>query len=299
MRTKAVTLKQLVQNNTACYAEYMMLSQEKHFDVFKGGEICTVVNQLHKSVFYKISLILGSGVLHIGDQRIEITGNSLIFYNPELAYRWESLQQDTGYFCYFDHHFISNSMSEASFKESALFDIQLNPLYLLSDEQTCDLVFLFEKMLKESASAYQQKYLVLTHYLLLVIYEAHQYLQDKTNKSVVTAATRITSLFLAELEQQFPVIPAEKHLELKQAGDFAEKLAIHVNYLNKAIKEVCGKSTSELIAARVANEARSLLQQGDYSLAEIAYSLGFEHTSNFNTFFRKHMNIAPGAFKAK
>lgn len=104
MQKKVLKLVNLLREAKPCYAEYLLLSQASHFNVFKRTELCDRTNQLHRSDFFKISLVIGEGVLIFEDQRIEINGNVLVLYNPEPAYRWESISyKDTGYFCYFDY----------------------------------------------------------------------------------------------------------------------------------------------------------------------------------------------------
>lgn len=64
-------------------------------------------------------------------------------------------------------------------------------------------------------------------------------------------------------------------LELKTAQGFAEKLLVHVNHLNRSVKQVTGKSTTTLISERIITEAKALLQHSDWNVLQIAYSLGF------------------------
>ena len=44
-------------------------------------------------------------------------------------------------------------------------------------------------------------------------------------------------------------------------------------------------------------EAKRLLRHTDWSVADIAYSLGFEYLTYFNNFFKKYTGQAPGAFR--
>jgi AraC-like DNA-binding protein len=74
-------------------------------------------------------------------------------------------------------------------------------------------------------------------------------------------------------------------------------LHVHVNYLNSAVKEVTGKPTTAHIADRIITEARALLQHTDWSIAEIAYALGFEYPTYFNNFFKKKTGEIPKAVR--
>jgi AraC-like DNA-binding protein len=105
-------------------------------------------------------------------------------------------------------------------------------------------------------------------------------------------------LFIELLERQFPVTSPRQQLGLRTAKDYANRLAVHVNHLNKVLKETTGKTTTEIISGRVLQEAKVLLKQTDWNISEIAWSLGFEQLSNFSNFFRKHTAQAPHSFRA-
>jgi AraC-like DNA-binding protein len=99
------------------------------------------------------------------------------------------------------------------------------------------------------------------------------------------------------LERQFPIDNPRQILSIRSASDYAEKLNIHVNYLNKAIKESTEKTTSQIIAERVMQEAKILLKQTVWPVSEIAYALGFTEVTHFNNFFKKHVQLSPMKFR--
>ena len=111
------------------------------------------------------------------------------------------------------------------------------------------------------------------------------------------ASTRLTSVFLELLERQFPIETAQNPLKLRTAHHYAQHLNVHANYLNRAIKEVTGKSTTTLITERVITEAKALLQHTDWSISEVAYALGFDYPTYFNNFFKKVTGTNPKAFR--
>ncbi|MGA9650620.1 helix-turn-helix domain-containing protein [Pedobacter sp.] len=116
-------------------------------------------------------------------------------------------------------------------------------------------------------------------------------------KQPANAAQRILALFLELLERQFPVEETHKELTLRTASDFASQLNVHVNHLNRAIKETTNKTTSQIIAERLLKEAKILLRQTSWSIFEIAYILGFSEATNFNNFFKKHAQLSPSKFR--
>ncbi|MES1159586.1 MAG: helix-turn-helix transcriptional regulator, partial [Bacteroidota bacterium] len=115
--------------------------------------------------------------------------------------------------------------------------------------------------------------------------------------STHNASSRVSSLFIELLERQFPVESPRQQLQLRTPKDYADRLAIHVNHLNKVLKVNTGKTTTELIAGRIIQEAKILLKQTDWNVSEIAWCLGFEEVAHFSNFFRKQTQFSPLAFR--
>ncbi|WP_311136810.1 helix-turn-helix domain-containing protein [Hymenobacter cellulosilyticus] len=153
---------------------------------------------------------------------------------------------------------------------------------------------IFQKMLAEQEGDYPFKGELIRTYLQLAIHEA-LHLQPAETLLLLhhTAAARLAARFLETLEQLFPVENPAQTLALKTAQEFADQLAVHVNHLNKAVKEITGKPTSAHITGRITDEAKALLQHTTWSVAEIAYCLGFAYPTYFNNFFKKQTGITP------
>ena len=111
------------------------------------------------------------------------------------------------------------------------------------------------------------------------------------------ANARITALFRDLQERQFPINSNAQQLKLRTATQFADQLHVHINHLNRSVKATTGKTTTMLIMDRLLNEAKALLTYTDWSVADIAYCLGFEEIANFNHFFKKHTTCTPGSFR--
>ena len=119
---------------------------------------------------------------------------------------------------------------------------------------------------------------------------------SKTKDQIRRASTRISSAFLELLEQQFPV-DSQRPIRLRYASQFADHLSIHVNHLNRAIKQNLNKTTTQVISERILQEAKMLLLHRNLSVTDIAYALGFTEVTHFNNFFKKHMQISPTKFR--
>ena len=249
--------------------------------------------------FYKITLTTnGSSQLLYANRGIRIDKPALVFTNPMVPYSWEGDHAGAkGYFCVFTDEFLHSGKRMDSLEESTLFKAGGDPVYFLDDAQTDYIYNLFKRMHQELDTEYLYKYELIRNHLNLIIHEAIKMQPAVAYFTPQNAASRITKLFLALLEKQFPVDSIQYTLALKKASDYADKLAVHVNHLNAAVSEITGRSTTTHINDRILAEAKSLLTHTNWSVAEIANSLGFDYSSYFNNFFKKHTGLTPMALR--
>ncbi|WP_335966075.1 AraC family transcriptional regulator [Galbibacter sp. PAP.153] len=111
------------------------------------------------------------------------------------------------------------------------------------------------------------------------------------------ANQRISNSFFVLLNNEFSNKELKNSPRLKTPGDFAKQLNIHVNHLNRVLKQTAQKTTSQLIKEKVLKEAKYLLKEKHWNIAEIAYALGFKEATHFSNFFKKHARITPQGFR--
>lgn len=104
-------------------------------------------------------------------------------------------------------------------------------------------------------------------------------------------------MFIELLERQFPIENDAQVIQLKTPLDFATALGVHINHLNKVLKETTGKSTTEIINSRIVEEAKILLLQTKWNVTEIANALGFDEVAHFSNYFKKHTTLSPLNFR--
>ncbi len=88
-----------------------------------------------------------------------------------------------------------------------------------------------------------------------------------------------------------------EYKSLHKVGDYANKLAVSSDYLNRYVKTQSGQSAKEFIQERLVVEAKRLLIFSESSSKELAFDLGFEEPAHFNNFFKKHVGVTPGQFR--
>ncbi|MGI9579931.1 helix-turn-helix domain-containing protein [Chryseobacterium sp. RRHN12] len=78
---------------------------------------------------------------------------------------------------------------------------------------------------------------------------------------------------------------------------YADRLAVTPGYLSKVLKEASGQTASDIIEEAVVIEARDLLQNSEWTVAQIADQLHFSDQSFFGKFFKKKMKVSPKEFR--
>lgn len=269
----------------------------KGFNVFQIESDGSATRTYSRKDFYKICLTTGKSIIHYADKSFEAEGTVLFFGNPYIPYSWETiLTSYIGYTCLFSEEFLKSDRSE-SLQHSPLFKIGGTPILKITEQQRAFLNTLFQKMMEEQQTDYAYKDDLIRNYINLIIHEALKMQPSEDYVSNNNAQSRITSVFLELLERQFPIETNEKPLELKTAQDYSTVLSLHVNYLNRAVKNTTGKSTTTHISERIISEAKALLQHTDWNISEIAYALGFEYPTYFNNFFKKNTGTNPKNFR--
>jgi AraC-like DNA-binding protein len=247
--------------------------------------------------FFKIMLFQGNNVFHYGDKSIAVTGNTLLFFNPQVPYTYDSLTPDTkGYFCVFKDEFFKESL-RLNLSDLPLFAAGAQPVFQLDDSENQDVQSTFEKIIREFNTEYIYKYELIKNYVSELIYLAMKLQPSGQVFQHPDAGTRITSVFAELLERQFPIESTSQRFELRSPKVFADRLSVHVNYLNRAIKKTTGRTTTDHIFERLTSEAKALLKHTDWNISEISYALGFEDQAHFNNFFKKQTNLNPSSFR--
>jgi len=244
--------------------------------------------------FYKMGLVNGDMTVCYGDRILEINDTVLFFVNPHVPHSLvRRAKKTTGYACLFTETFFTERERAGILKDSPLFHSGETPVIPLNSEQAVFMTGIFQKMLAVHSGDYPHKGELIRSCVALIIHEALRIQPAQRVAQFKNAASRVTHLFLDLLERQFPIERSAEPLRLRTAKDFAEGLSIHVNYLNRSVKEVTGRPTSAHIAARITAEAKALLRYTDWSVGDIADALGFAYPTYFNNYFKRVTGTSP------
>ncbi|AYN04104.1 AraC family transcriptional regulator [Flavobacterium sp. 140616W15] len=266
----------------------------KGFKVYEVNSGVNAIPTYNRRDFYKICINTSKSLIHYADRGIETDGTILFFGNPHIPYSWEIISPIyNGYACVFTEEFLKVNYRSDSLHESPLFKIGGTPIFSLTAVQEEYITSMFVKMIAEQDTDYIFKDDLIRNYINLIIHESLKMQPSENFFKHKNASSRITTLFMELLERQFPIETKDQPLKLKTPQDYAQNLAVHVNHLNRSVKEITGKSTTTHISERIISEAKALLQHTDWSIADVGFSLGFEYPSYFNNYFKRLTGTVP------
>lgn len=267
-----------------------------HFNVKRR---CTVsrVAPYNRRDYYKICLVTGKGIHRSNSKETLIDKPAILFSNPSTPSSFQSLSDDQGgFYCLFNDAFILNGLMNEIKYESPLFNDSLQSIFILNDGDLNRFSQYFIEMEDLLQGTYKFKYDMIRNLLQTLIHEGIKLQQPGQIKNS-NPADRVTSRFFNLLDQQFPVDSPSNPLGLTTPSAYADKLNVHVNYLNNLVKRTTGKTTSAIIHERIIAEAKVLLLNTKWDAAEIAYSLGFDYPSHFNKYFKQYASTTPLLFR--
>ncbi len=275
-----------------------------HFNVFDTEELQAQLRgqkakmPYNRRMYYKISLIAGKSTAEYADKVIDIDKYALLFATPKVPYNYTSENEDHhAVFCVFTSDFITRANTGTSLDDLPIFSPGNIPVFELSENEYQYFRTVFSKIKKEQASDYAFKYDLIRNYVMELIHLGQKLQPASVLYPKHSASERVSSLFVELLERQFPIESNQQRIGLRTAKDYADRLSVHVNHLNKVLKENTGRTTTEVIGNRITQEAKILLKQTNWTISEIAYCLGFEEVAHFSNFFRKQTQITPNSFR--
>lgn len=274
-----------------------------NFSVFNIEDLYKVTGSKPKMPYsrrnyYKISLIHGNNIVEYADRILEVKQYAILFATPKIPYYYQPQDsRQKGHFCVFTKDFMPKTKTGFNIDELPVFGYNSDFVFELNKTQYKEISDIYAKIRREMESEYEFKYDLIRNYVLELIHNGQKLKPVKAGHQNINAASRLSALFIELIERQFPVESPSQVLQLRTAKDFADTLRVHINHLNKILKETTGKTTTDIITARVMQEAKILLKQTDWNVSEIAFSLGFEEVAHFSNFFKKQTQMSPLAFR--
>lgn len=226
---------------------------------------------------------------------LELTPNMFFVTDPETVYEIISVSDD------FQSRMVSYKrefISALSLKFNRLityryFRQQMN-VGVHIEEGELDIVWKsinFIKYILESPTEMIYKKEIIENLFSVFAYQMAGFISKEDNKSMTQMSRKeeIVYVFLSDLAT---------HHHLQRSVEFyAERQSITTRHLSSVVKSVTGKSSSEIIALIMVNEAKVHLNSSKKSISTISALLGFSDQYSFSHFFKKHVKVSPTQYR--
>ncbi|HTE11655.1 MAG TPA: helix-turn-helix transcriptional regulator [Chitinophagaceae bacterium] len=244
----------------------------------KGDDI---QNTVHSHNYYEmIWLIKGMGTLCL-DLREYETGNDSIFcIRPNQAHRFYVSADMEGFVFSFTDSFFNTAEQEFDrASQVGLFQIfsQSSHIRIASDAEPA-MKEIAALMIKEYENQFASGIELLKRYFRIFLIYLSRQTEETSNAAMQSRETSLLNEFMEMLEHNFK--------EKKMVADYAGKLCVTPNYLNRVIKKNTGFPARHHIKQRVLLEAKRLGRYSNAGMKQIAYSLGFSDSAHFSKFFK-------------
>lgn len=249
-----------------------------------------ILEHAHQQDFYMLLFVeKAEGVIELDDAKIRLDGRKTIIIKPNCISTITINHEAKGELICFTEDFFSlrynnNVLYQFSFlKRDVAFFIRL------AYEQKEKLSVLLNLMQEEFDKGRQQGHKILRSYLNILLFELELFYAPLGNRRLASVKS--------EKVTQFEKLVEELYHQHKMPSEYARRLHITPNYLNKICKDELGQTAGEYIRKRIVIEAQRQLHYTKLSINEIADRLGFDSTSYFVTFFKKHTEATPEQFR--
>ncbi len=238
-----------------------------------------------------------SGELLYGKTKYDHNTGLMFFTRPNQVLTARGLQySEKGFVIHLHEDFLIGHPLFTEIKKYSFFDYENHEaLHLLPREKEV-MWSLYNKMETEYHNNPDEfsKSIILSHLDSMLKYAQRFYKRQFIDRKPLTGNT--VTKFNEYLDKYFTRGEAEGK-GLPTVNNMAYQLNLSSKYLSDLLKQETGKTALELIHLYVISEAKNLLVEGEQSISEIAYHLGFENPPYFSRLFRKEVGMSPKEFK--
>lgn len=251
------------------------------------------LEQIQKVEFFLILLITeGQGQHMIDFTEYVIEKGTLLTIRKDQIQRFFKNKNIRGYSLLFTEDFLVSYLEKLeSLKALQLFNelLSVPKLQLLgSDYETiCSLILRMEHEYTRPMDDYS---------LGIIRSELHILITKLFRIKSKSSAVIMNKRYLAEFVK-FQELVEHNVLKTNRVTDFAAMMALSTKTLNTISKNIINKTAKEFINEIHIKQIKRLLINTSHSIKEIAFMTGFEETTNFYKYFKKHVNATPEAFR--
>jgi AraC family transcriptional activator of pobA len=264
----------------------------------KEMAVCSIGNSEFTGDFYIISLKkIRAGEVLYGRTKYDHENGSMYFMKPRQVVEIKSIELTEKAFMIFIHEdYLTGHSLHEEITQFGFFDYETNEAVHLAEREEQTMWDLYSKIEREYTNNEDEysRDIILTHIDSILKYSQRFYKRQFINRTILsrTLVSKFTALLMTYFRKGGTLetgLPTVKFM--------ASKLNLSPRYLSDLLKQETGKTALEHIHIFLISEAKNLLRGSAKTIAETAYSLGFENPTYFSRLFKKETGISPIKFK--
>jgi AraC-like DNA-binding protein len=246
-------------------------------------------NDPHKHDFYLTVLFTkGSGTHEVDFIKYKIKPGALFTLKPGQMHNWNLSKYTSGYVFFHSKNFYEERYTNDKLNNYPFFATFGNAPLTQLDASTGKYI---EGLMAEIVSEYKRIKLrsdQKIHSLVNIIY-------IELMRSYAPTQKTQNQTYLMQV-QKFEDLIEQHYRDFKLPKEYATKLFITEKHLNRITRSLLNKTSTQLIGERIILEAKRSLFNSKLNISEISNELGFNDTSYFIRFFKKHVGETPLSF---
>lgn len=238
-----------------------------------------------------------SGEFGYGKTKYDSNKGFMYFFKPRQKLKiYDVVIKEVGFTIYLHEDYLIGHPLFSEIKKYGFFDYEINEALHLTPKEKEVMWSLYHKMESEYHNNQDEfsKAIILSHLDSLLKYAQRFYKRQFIDRKTLSGIT--VTKFNESLAKYFESESVSEK-GLPTVNLMASELNLSSKYLSDLLKQETGKTAIELIHLYVISEAKNLLLEGQNSIAEIAYKLGFENPSYFSRLFKKEVGMSPKEFQ--
>ncbi|SHK07649.1 helix-turn-helix domain-containing protein [Chryseobacterium polytrichastri] len=247
--------------------------------------------------FYKISYKFSeNGKMGYGQGYYDFNEGGMMFTAPNQVLSTEEEAEYHGYTLLVHPDFIRSYPLAKNIKNFGFFSYDTNEALHLSDKEKTVIVGLLHNILGELNTAIDEisQDVIVSYIEVLLNYSnrfyKRQFITRKSfNNDLLSKMENVLDGYFNRQETLTKGLPTVEFL--------ASELNLSPHYLSDMLRNLTGQNAQQHIHEKLIEKAKEYLTTTNFSVAEVAYQLGFEHSQSFNKLFKKKMNTTPLSYK--
>jgi len=252
-------------------------------------------SRIHTIDFFEIMFLeAGSGHFWANQFKVPVGPRTVLFASPYQLKRYDIPEESVrGFHLVFRSSFLETFFADRLFVHRLHYFFNVaQPPHLVLSEADFTVVSVALREITREITDYRSDSAIIIHGLLLFVlsrlnraFLSYHNLPPETSRKDILV--RFKQLLEEHIGQQLGV------------ADYARKLGVHRNVLNRQIKQMTGLTAKDVLIQRRVQEIKTRLLFTGQTIAEIAYDLDYSSPNNLSRFFSGQVGRTPSEFRAE